>query len=110
MFAEDGEEYEADLTEIRTEDCGNKSATVVFVGYGNVEQVWLDDLLESKPEERKAAMETFGLTDEATAYPATVDSCTTEADSSSVQTVKATTNVYHPKGISLTSPLRVVQK
>jgi len=58
VFAEDGEEYEADLTEIRTEDCGNKSATVVFVGYGNVEQVWLDDLLDSKPEERKAAMKT----------------------------------------------------
>ena len=107
MFAEDGEEYEADLTEIRTEDCGNKSASVVFVGYGNVEQVWLDDLLESKPEERKAAMETFGLT-EATADPATVDSCTTEADSSSVQTVKATAIVSPPKGISLTSPL--VQK
>ena len=63
VFAEDGAEYEADLTAIRTEDCGNKSATVVFVGYGNTEQVWLDDLLESKPEERQSVLETFGMTE-----------------------------------------------
>ena len=35
IFHEDGVEYEADIADIKTEDCGNKSATVVFVGYGN---------------------------------------------------------------------------
>ena len=35
LFHEDGVEYEADIADIRTEDCGNKSTTVVFVGYGN---------------------------------------------------------------------------
>jgi len=82
VFAEDGAEYEADLTAIQTEACGNKSATVVFVGYGNTEQVWLEELLESNAEERQAVMESFGLV----AAAAQVDDSPSAAPTSTQET------------------------
>jgi len=53
VFSEDSQEYEAEIQSIEMEDCGNRSASVVFVGYGNLETVWLADLLESKGEEER---------------------------------------------------------
>jgi len=61
VFSEDGVEYEGEIADIRTEECGNKSATVVFVGYGNEEYCWVEQLLESNPAERKAVLEMFGI-------------------------------------------------
>ena len=49
----------------------------MFVGYGNPEQVWLDDLLDSKPEERRIVQETFGIA------AAAIDSSAATAPSSS---------------------------
>jgi len=90
LYHEDGVEYEADIADIKTEDCGNKSATVVFVGYGNEEQVWLDDLLESKPDERKAVMASFGLEEEATeATPETASTAPATAETAQPETKPA---------------------
>ena len=54
------------------------------------EQVWLDDLLESKPDERKAVMASFGLEEEATeATPETASTAPATAETAQPETKPA---------------------
>ena len=46
IFSEDGLEYEGELKEINVSD-GHQYAIVEFLGYGNQETVWTDQLMES---------------------------------------------------------------
>ena len=56
ICADDSKEYEAEIKGIEVEDCGNKSAVVVFVGKQNEEVVWLESLTDSHgPEARQTA-------------------------------------------------------
>ena len=54
------------------------------------EQVWLDDLLESKPDERKAVMASFGLEEEGTeATPETASTAPAIAETAQPETKPA---------------------
>ena len=44
-------EYEAELIAITPDAEGNKYALVRFAGYGNMETVWLDDIIDSHGDE-----------------------------------------------------------
>ena len=48
IFSEDHLEYEGVLTTVDASEDGKKYATIEFYGYGNVETVWVDDLLPSQ--------------------------------------------------------------
>ena len=51
------------------------------------EQVWLDDLLESKPDERKAVLASFGLEEDATeATPETASTAPATAETAQPET------------------------
>ena len=47
LFAEDGIEYEGEIVNIDSTEDGDKYVIVRFVGYGNEESIWLDDVLPS---------------------------------------------------------------
>ena len=61
------------------------------------EQVWLDDLLESKPDERKAVMASFGLEEEATeATPETASTAPAIAETAQPETKSAASPAASP--------------
>ena len=47
LFVEDGAEYEGEILNIDSTEDGDKYVIVRFVGYGNEESIWLDDVLPS---------------------------------------------------------------
>jgi len=47
LYAEDGQEYEGKILSIDSTEDGDKYTLVQFIGYGNEESIWLDDLLPS---------------------------------------------------------------
>ena len=61
IYKQDGLEYEGIVKSIASTDDG-EYAVVEFIGYGNEEPIWFQDLIESKGEEardkqRKEALE-----------------------------------------------------
>ena len=52
VYQEDGIEYEGIVKSIASSD-GGDYAVVQFIGYGNEEPFWFQDLLESKGEEAR---------------------------------------------------------
>ena len=57
IFSEDGEEYEGEIKEMGFSD-EHQYAMVEFLGYGNQEPVWTDQLMQSAGEKaRKAQMD-----------------------------------------------------
>ena len=64
IYSEDGVEYEGEITAIESDDSGQQYVVVKFVGYGNEDSCWLNDLLPSSGEEaRKAQMKAAGVED-----------------------------------------------
>ena len=64
IYSEDGVEYEGEITAIESDDSGQQFVVVKFVGYGNEDSCWLNDLLPSSGEEaRKAQMKAAGVED-----------------------------------------------
>ena len=62
IYSEDGVEYEGEITAIESDDSGQQFVVVKFVGYGNEDSCWLNDLLPSSGEEaRKAQMKAAGV-------------------------------------------------
>ena len=58
MFDEDKLEYEGDILTLDTTEDGKQYCNVRFVGYGNEQTVWVDQLLESHGEDaRKQAVD-----------------------------------------------------
>lgn len=53
VFAQDGLEYEGDIQEISPDDAGNSYAVVVFCGYGDIQSVWLTELMASHGEDAR---------------------------------------------------------
>ena len=52
VYSEDGVEYEAIIKSIEEND-GQKYAVVQFIGYGNEESIWLQNLLDSKGDQER---------------------------------------------------------
>lgn len=55
VYTEDGVEYEVKLTSIEKTDEGDEYANVEFLGFGNLQTVWLSDLKASQGEEARQA-------------------------------------------------------
>ena len=74
IYAVDGQEYEVRVDDINT---GESQASVVFLGYGNCENVWLQDLKPSQGAKARNQQETVATggntTVEATEPPDAVD-------------------------------------
>ena len=54
VYPEDGLEYEGVIVSIGATEGGDKYATIKFLGYGNEESVWFQDILASRGEEARA--------------------------------------------------------
>ena len=69
IFSEDGLEYEGELKEINVSD-GHQYAIVEFLGYGNRETVWTDQLMESAGAKARKAQIDEALAGESEVAPA----------------------------------------
>ena len=69
IFSEDGLEYEGELKEINVSD-GHQYAIVEFLGYGNQETVWTDQLMESAGAKARKAQIDEALAGESEVAPA----------------------------------------
>ena len=54
VYPEDGIEYEGVIVSTGATEGGDKYATIKFLGYGNEESVWFQDILASRGEEARA--------------------------------------------------------
>ena len=64
IYSEDGAKYEGEITAIESDESGQQYVIVRFIGYGNEDSSWLNDLLPSSGEEaRKAQMKAAGIED-----------------------------------------------
>lgn len=54
IFSEDGQEYEAVINSINDSE-GTQYCEVEFLGYGNVESIWMNDLKPSAGEAARKA-------------------------------------------------------
>ena len=55
IYSEDGAEYEGEITAIESDENGQQYVVVKFIGYGNEDSCWLNDLLPSSGKEAREA-------------------------------------------------------
>ena len=91
IYKQDGLEYEGIVKSIASTDDG-EYAVVEFIGYGNEEPIWFQDLIESKGEEARDKQRKEALEEES---PTVINEDTKEQGEGSYKSLQTIPNRFH---------------